>query len=76
MLKKKKFPFFLCRDNHEFLTFDPSEVDLQSLLDGGVYVVLYGVLTEEDLDWEGTTRDGVHRDVTEEVGKLVGIHGG
>lgn len=46
------------------------DVDLESLLDGAVDVVLAGRLAEEDVDGEGSTGDREARSVVVELGEL------
>jgi hypothetical protein len=47
------------------------DVDLERLLDGAVDVVLARRLREEDVDGEGSTRDGVAGSVIVELGELL-----
>lgn len=46
------------------------DVDLERLLDGAIDVVFAGRLAEEDVDWEGTTRDREAGSVVVELGEL------
>ena len=51
-------------------------MDLQRLFDGGVDVILDGVLTEERLHRKRAARDLEDRNVAEERRKLLSVHRG
>lgn len=51
-------------------------MDLNSLFDSRVHVVLAGILTEHEIHGESSTWDNEDRHIAEKVGKLGRIHGG
>ena len=64
------FDVLLASHEDEDVAGGVREMDLQRLLDGGIDVVLAWRLAEEDIDREGTPRDGEARRVVEEAREL------
>ena len=59
-----------------FLTFDTTEMRLQCLLDCRIYIIFHGILSKEEIYFEGPSRNDEHGHIAKELGELVGVHRG
>lgn len=64
----------LTRHKYQYIPLRTGQVDRQDLLDSGIDIILAGRFRVEHLDGESTSRYCECSGVSEESGKLLGVH--